>query len=468
MSSKQITLKGQIQNARSRMFRKCFIKRRMLGTGLYESDWVEISEDVVKWGSVKKEVDASKVNSFKFSNTNMTFSNRYGKYNPCDDDNSLWYGYGDQQRTLVKIQVGFIYEVLGADGIWTRAEIPSESLWDLAPWEIAKWDEGNLGVFHGIISGDIAITGDDQIKIPVAPLTEVFRLFAATRLTGWTASLTASGFIEMLRDQVDSVGNYIFRPFFGDTTTGFVINTTTSLYTNLNTSTAEDLQDATVWDVIEKMAEAENFVPYVSNEGVFNFVARDYNNSSSVYSFYGAGGFSTEFGQTLKKISWYGKRYTKYYSRVSVQFNQDDTTTSYAVQESTFRVSGDSSPWTLGERTLDVSNFWIPSVGAAEILSQQLFEEYSALRREIEFTTSLVPYLDLLNRVDITYDPTKPTANSLWDAYDWGNDLVPIGETELIWDGSVGDALKLLNKEFRLVSIDLNLDTGESKFIGRE
>ena len=467
MSNKLASLKGQIQNPRSKIFRKCFIKRRLLGTGLYETNWLDVSADVVKWGSVKKEVDASKVNSFKFSTVNLTFSNRFGKFNPADDENSIWYGYGDQQRTLVKIQVGFTYQQK-ENGIWSNLEMPQESIWDFSGWDIDEWDLSNYAVFNGIISGDIALNGEDQIKIPVAPLTEVFRLFSARRLTGWSSSLTASGFIAMLRDQVDSVGNYIFRPFFGDTSSGFVINTTTAIYSNLNTQTAADVIGATVWDVIEQLASAENFVPYASNEGYFNFTARDYLNSTSSYSFYGAGGFSSEYGQTLKKIGWYGKRYTKYYSRVSVKFNQDDTATSYAIEESTFRVSGDSSPWTLGERTLEVNNFWIPTLTSAETIAQELFDEYSALRYEVEFTTSLVPHLDLLDRVDITYDPTRPTANSLWDAYDWGDDLVPIGETELVWDSSGGDAIKLINKEFRLVSIEINLDTGESKFIGRE
>ena len=76
--NKLASLKGQIQNARSRIFRKCFIKRREQGTGLYEDEWVDITNDVVKWGNLKKEVDATKVNSFKFSTLNITLSNRFG------------------------------------------------------------------------------------------------------------------------------------------------------------------------------------------------------------------------------------------------------------------------------------------------------------------------------------------------------------------------------------------------------
>ncbi len=465
------TLNGQISNGRSKIFRRIFFKRRIQISGLYEDEWQEMTDDVIKWGSVKKEIDAAKVNSFKFSNTNLNFSNHDGKYNPADDENSFWYGYGDQQRTLVKLVVGFSYDQK-IDGIWYQADVPSESNWDGANWDIEgnNWDqEDSAGpiCFTGFISGDIPMKGTNEIMIPVVPLTEAFRLFSARRLTGWSDSLTASGFIELLRDQVDDDGEYIFRPFFQDTTTGFVFETTTANYSNLNTSTAQDVIDANVWDIIERLSTAENKVPYASKDGFFHFTSRDYGNTTPVFHFYGAGGYSSDYGQTIKKVNWFGKRFSKYYSRVQLRYRTEDTATSYVVHESTFRVAGDSSPWTLGERTLEIENVWIPTLTVAETIAEDLFDEYSALRNEIEFTTSLVPHLDILDRVQITYDPQRPSENSLWDLYNWEQ---AAGDTDgsLIFDAGGGDAIKLNAAEFRLISIEINLDTCECKFIGRE
>lgn len=466
------SINGQIANGRSKIFRRIYFKRRLLNSGLYEDDWQECTQDVIKWGSVKKEIDASKVNSFKFSNTSITFSNHSGRYNPCDDDNSMWYGYGDQQRTLVKVVVGFTYEFL-ENGIWNVSDVPSESLWDYANWDVEgnNWDQEDSGgpvCFTGFISGDIAVKGDNQVSIPMVPLTEAFRLFSARRLTGWSASLTASSFIEMLRDQVDGDGEYIFRPFFQDTTTGFVYETTTANFSNLNTATAADVIDSNVWEIIEKLAVAENKVPYASKDGFFHFTSRDYGNTTPVYHFYGAGGYSSDYGVTIKKVSWFGKRFSKYYSRVQLKYRDTDTATSYVVHESTFRVAGDSSPWTLGERTLEIENLWIPTSTVAETIAEDLFDEYSATRREIEFTTSLVPHLDILDRVQITYDPVPASPNSLWDLYNWGEDTTTAGTNDLIFDAGGGDAIRLNGAEFRLISIDINLDTCECKFIGRE
>lgn len=468
MSTKYQTLNGQIQNARSRVFRKLYIKRRMLGTGLYEDEWQEITEDVVKWGTIKKEIDAARLNVFKFSPITLSLSNQTGRYNPYEDENSIWHGYGDQQRTLVKINAGFIHQTL-QDGIWTNIELPGNSYWDEESyWDVDQhlWDSENI-VFVGFISGDINISGNNQVNVSVAPLTEAFRLFSARRLTGFTPSLTASNFIELLRDQQDASGQYIFRPFFGDTTTQWDINTTTAIYSNLNTSTAEDVFKSTAWDIIQKLAEAENKVPYVTTDGQFKFVGRD-SGTTTVFGFVGAGGFSSEYGTTIKNVTWYGKRYSKYYSRVQIQFRSEDTTSSFAIQESSYAVSGSSTPWTLGDRTLEMTNYWIPTSTVADTLALDIFNEYNALKYEIEFTTSFVPHLNLLDQVEVTYDTSPPSAQGTWDAYNWGDTTTAISPDDLLWDSSAGEALKMYQKQFKLISISINMDTAEVKFIGRE
>lgn len=462
-----LTLNGQIKNPRSKVYRRLFIKRRQLGTGLYEDNWQEITQDVIKWGTVRKEVDSTRANQFKFSNLNLVLNNEEGLYNPDTDENSLWYGYGDQQRTLIRVMAGFVYESPNDNGIWDRALIPYSALWDEASWDAeAYYDEESI-VYSGYISGDVNIVGNNQINIPVVPLTECFRQFSASRLTGYNNSLTASDFMTLLRDQQDTSGNYIFRPFFGDTTTNWEITTTTVEYTNLSTSTAEDLTNLTVWDVITRLAEAENHIPLVTTDGKFKFFPRN-DSTSTVYEFFGPGGFSSEYGRTIKKINWYGKRFSKYYSRVSVKYRDVDTSTSYEVAESNYQVSGASGPWTLGERTLQVQNYWIPTATTAEAIATDLFNEYSAIKFEIDFSTSFVPQLDVLDRVLITYDQSPITPNSLWDVYNWGDTTAAAEPEDLLWDDSGGDSIKLLDEEFKIISIDMNLDNCECKFIGRK
>jgi len=122
----------------------------------------------------------------------------------------------------------------------------------------------------------------------------------------------------------------------------------------------------------------------------------------------------------------------------------------------------------LGERTLEVNNIWIPTSTVAETIAESLFTEYSAIKNEIDFTTSFVPHLDVFDRVLITYDQSPITNNSLWDVYNWGDTTTAAEPYDLIWDDSAGDSIKLLDEEFKIISIDLNLDSLECKFIGRK
>lgn len=442
-------LYGQIKNGRSKVYRRLFIKRRQTN-GAYEDNWLDISDDVIKWGSIKKETDAAKINQFRFNAINVTMNNLEGKYNPYGDDNSLWYNYSDQQRTLVKIEAGFLYETK-TNGIWSRTEFPSSNI-----------------VFSGFIYGDINIKGTNQISIPIVPLQEVFRQFSSRRLTGFNNSLTASDFMYLLRDQQDDLGSYVFRPFFGNTSTGFEITATSIEYSNLDTSTAKDIIDTRVWDVIEKLAEAENYSPYVTRDGKFRFVPRD-TGTTSVFHFYGPGNYSSYYGRTIKAISFYGFRQSKYYSRVQVKWVDADTATSYEVSESNFRVLSTSTPWVYGEKTLEIENFWIPTATVAETIADDLFQEFSSAKKEIEFTTSFIPQLDIFDRVQITYDPVQATENGLWDVYNWADSTGATAfDDELIWDYSAGDAIRLNGAEFKLISIEINLDNLECKFVGRE
>jgi len=464
-----MSLLGEIRNPHSKVFRRCLIKRRESDTGLFESAWLDISDDVKKWGSYKVAIDSQYPNRFSFSNATLVFANDEGRYNPETEEPSLWYGYLSQQRTLVRIEAGFVSETLSASGIWDRDEVPNETQWDVDDWDedSSEWDTDGA-LFTGIISGDISLSNKNEVSFTVKPLTQVFLDYAARNLTGWTSTgMTASQFITMLRDQTDSLGNYVFRPFFGNTTTGWDISTTSNVFTTLNTSTAVGIIDSNVWDVIQKLAEAENFVPYVTRNGTFKFVSREENSDQIAFQFHGSGSFDTTYGTTIKSIDRFGKRLTKYYSRVEVKWREEDTSTSYEVAQSALEVSPQNNPWNLGERTLKVENIYIPTATVAATIALDLFNEYSSLKNEILFSTSFIPTLEILDRVSISYDSPATSRNTLWDQNDWAADTTSTS-TDLFWELPTGDAISLLDAEFKFLSIDVNLDRLETKFEARE
>lgn len=455
-----------IKRPESFVYRRAYIKRRSTVTGLYESDWTEITDDVKSWGKVTKQIDSETYNRFRFQTSAIRVTNDTGKYNDNDTDNSLWFGYMSPQRTLLKIETGFLRKYKTPSGIWANVESPN-SYWDASEFDVSYWDEPSIN-FVSLIQGDIFQSSNNEVVLPVKPLLQVFRDFPASYLTGYTSTgMTAQQFVEMVRDQQDVSGNYFFRPFFGDTTTNWNIATTTVNYTNLNTSTSEQINNLSVWDVIEKLAQAENFVAYIANDGVMNFVSRTANTSTSQYDYYGFGSDNREYGHTIKRIESYGKRVSKFYSRVSVQWNEADTITSYETYESTLAVAPGNLAWEYGARELKIENFWIPNSATANTIAQNIYADVGAIKRELKFKTTFIPHLEVLDRVSVTYDTAPQNQNSLWDVNDWAPD-VGGDSSHLIWDSVIGESIKLINEEYKILAITVDLDKLESTFEVRE
>lgn len=444
------TLLNQIKSPWSQVFRRAYVKRRLETTGLFETSWQEITSDVKKWGSVKAAVDAQKINRFTFSNLSIQVANNSGRYNPEDVENSLWYGYASRQRSLVKIEAGFLHATQSAAGIWTRTEFPTSST-----------------LFTGVISGDMFASEDNSIDLNIKPLVKIFEDFPAKNLTGFTSTgITASQFVAMLRDQTDGSSNYVFRPFFGDTTTYWQIASTTQVYGDLNTSTADEVLDKNCWQILQILSESENKIPYVKRDGTFVFGDRTAT-ATADFQFYGAGSFNTEYGHTIKKISKYGKKISDYYSRVQVRWHKDDTHTSFSIVEATLSVSGTNDPWNTGHRTFELENFYIATSTVALTIAQQIYDNFSSVKNHIEFTTTFVPHLELLSRIEVTFDTADRNPQSLWDYAYW--DTSPSANIpSLYWDDSGGDSINLNASPFMALSVEVDLDKLECRFTGRQ
>lgn len=404
------SINEMIRRPHARLFRRAYIKRRLASSGQYEDTWQEITDDVKSWGTIKTTVDITQYNKFKFSGFRIKVANSQGKFNSENIESSFWSGYSSPQRSLVRIEVGYLDQSLAADGTYTNTEYPQ--------------DGGTAAsAFVGVIVGDMPTSDKNEVILPVQPLTEVFRQYPAQNLSGYTSTgLTAQQFLENVRDHQDGNGDYVFRPFFGDTTTGFNIASTTVQYGDLNTSGAENVIDANVWEIIEGLSQAETKVPYVSKDGVFNFVDRVSTQSVSTYDFYGAGFHDRTNGHNVKNISKYGFKYSKFYSRVQVKFEEAETTSSYSVFESSLTVATNSLPWLYGHKTINIENLWIPTDTAAQTIAESVYNQVSNLKEEIAFTAPLIPQLEIFDRISVSYDTNYTAPESLWDANNWALD----------------------------------------------
>lgn len=439
------SIEREIKRPHGRVFRRLYMKRRLATTGLFETDWVEITEDVKSWGSINSSIDFERQGKLAFSGLDIVVQNTEGLYNPEDNVNSYWYGYASQQRTLIKVECGFYFQWKGTDGRWVNEELPDDPT-----------------VFVGILSGNTSVSDQNEVVLPIQPLSQVFRDLPASYLTGFTSTgITASKFMEILRDQTDGAGSLVFRPFFNDTTTHWEITQTSVVYSNLNTSSAVDLAQIDCWTAIETLAQSENYIAYITPTGKFRWVPKTVG-ASATFQFFGVGiSPNTEWGHTIKRIFRYGKKLTNFYSRVAVKFINADTNTSFAVTALAFAVSGSNTAWNLGLRTYSIENFWIPNTATAQSVAGAVFSDVSSLDEEINFSTSLIPHLNLLDRVLLNYDASDfSTIRGYWDFSAW--------DTELTWDEARGDAIILNNEPFKILSITINLDNLETRFVARQ
>ncbi len=436
-------INSMIRSSIQQVYRRAYIKRRDATTGLFESTWYEITRYVKSWGSYSQELDYQRLGTINIGGTNLVVSNVEGKFNPSNVDSSLWYGYADQQRTQVKIDAGFIHQTLASSGVWINTEYPGTSL------------------FTGIISGDIISGTKGQISLPIKDRSQIFKDFPAKLLLDFTTTgQTSSRFVTaQLRDQTAGTGSYVFRPFFDDTTSSWAITATTTDYTNLATSTATRISSKSVWEVIEDLATCELFYPTITKTGVFTWGPKTVG-ASSVFTFNGVGAsIDTTYGTTIKDVARYGKKTSNYYSRVVVRFDASDTITSYCETSTAIAISGTNNPWNLGYRTFDFTNVWLPGSTTAAAVASALLTELSANTEEIEFTATLVPHVNVLDKITVSYDPTPFESSSVWDLNDW--------DTQLTWSSGAGDAVVLNNASFKVLSVEVDLDALETRIVGK-
>lgn len=447
------TLIGEIKKNHNRIFRRLFVKRRLATTGLFEADWQDISIDVKRWGSITSKLDAERQNRLRFSRANITVANDEGKYNPESNDASFWFGYASQQRSLMKIEAGYIHQTLASSGLWINTEFPTSS----------------STVFSGVLQGDLPITDKDDITLKLYPLTQIFRDFPSRRLDDYTSTgMTASDFIEMVRDHT-SGGNYVFRPFFGDTTSNWDIQTTTSNYVDLSTQTAVDVRDSNVWHVMEKLAEAENYFIFVTPGGVLKFRGKSDITTATSYEFHGAGSSNRTYGHNMLAIQQFGFRQSKYYARVELKWRQENTETSYIFKEADFTIAADNSAWNLGFRTFKMENLWLADTATAQATADTVFDEVSSEKNEIKFTASFVPQLTLTDRVSLTYNSNPVVVSSYWDIADWADtDGAADLASDLIWDRFASSAISLEGAEYKSLQITHDLDKLKTIFTAKE
>jgi hypothetical protein len=380
-----MTIEAEIKKASPVGFRRLYIKRRQTD-GEYESDWQEIDAKYIKkYGNVDFGIDDIKVNFYKYSGLQFTVQNTDGFFSDENDNKSLWYGYLNRYRSLIKLEGG--YEA--SDG----TEYPTDP-----------------SLFIGIMDESMVYKEDNLINYNCNHISRIFEEFPASNVTGIGSTQTAKNVIEKIRDHTDSNGTALFQKYI--TSGGWNI---TSSSNNYNMATTGSLEGISCWELIKKLAEAENHIAYIDRLGDFYFTQKT-SGATPVYHFSGIGEDHPTHGVNIIGKITVDENVKQVYNRILITY---DTTSTNLIKQETWNWGDSSSSFRFGVRTYEYENEWMGATTASN-LADSLFDYYSEPKKLTKFDSKFVPQLDIYDYVTLTYKTVSKTGDYLWNEVNWG------------------------------------------------
>lgn len=420
-----MTIESEIKKSSPEVFRRLYIKRRQTD-GEYETDWQEIDEKYIKkYGSVTFGIDDIKINFYKYSGLQFTVQNIDGYFSDENDNKSLWYGYLNRYRSLIKLEAGYT----ASDG----TEYPTDP-----------------SLFIGIMDEAMVYKEDNLINYNCNHITRIFEEFPAVGVTGIGAEQTAKSIIEKIRDYQDGNGVSVFQKYI--TSGGWNITSSSDTYDLVTSGTLEGLS---CWELIKKLAEAENQISYIDRLGDFYFIEKT-SGASEVYHFSGVGEDPppTYGVNIIGKLS-VDENVKQVYNRILISYGDPSTN---LVNEETWNWADSSSSFRFGVRTYEYENEWI-GITTASNLASSLFQAYSEPKKLVKFNAKFVPQLDIYDYVTLTYNTVTKVGGDYWDDVDWGGGF---------WGKRSGFNINENNTDYYLEQIKHNLDNFTTSLVLKE
>lgn len=409
-----------IKRNKMKVFRRMYVRRRMSSTGNYEAAWVRIPDAYIKqWGTVTISLEDIKPNFIKYGALTMNVVNNDGYFSTRDQNDSIFYGTLGLNKTLVKIEAGYI----DTDG----TEYPASP-----------------SIFVGVISEeDTKYKYNNEVQLKVNHISKIFEEFPANDVAGLGSTQTASDLIGKIRDHVDGAAVAIFQKYIS--LTAWNITATSNTF-NLASSTS--LQNITTWKFMQKLSEAENYTMYVDNQAQFWFKEKSAVAASITYHFSGVGDADRTWGHNIMQNIEIDSGLDTVYNRVRIKYASEDTTSSYYTKKETWNWGDSSSSYRFGIRTYEYENTWLSPTTAAAIATT-IYNEYAEPKERVTIDAKFVPQLDVMDRVSLTYQSNVTKGGDLWGFFTWD-----VG----IWGGNVAYNINITNSEYKVIDIKHNLD----------
>jgi len=412
-------LADMIKRGCCQVWRRVWIKR-LTATG-YESNWYEITQYVVSYGTARKSYgDVALLGQPTIDGMTITLNNGERRFNPPSDYDSLFYGYKSRYRTKFKIQAGIVED----DGDNLGESVASDCF-----------------NFYGILYSDPVNSDQGTIEIQIASMLKVFENYPAYGVA--VTSATTAGMVDRLVKLTKS-GTRIFDQYFEGSTDAdrYNINDGGQSVTTLpNPSVRED---DTIWKKFGDYATIDNFFANINYQGNFTFELKTL--SSSVRWVFNGPGFNDEdYGQTIISVSSEVDGFSNAWGRVAIEY-QDST---FSVSSASW-VPGDGSPQDLyGDRTFSASFYDLDASSAATVAAR-IRTDYQLPKREWTLQSVFIPNLEVGDTVTINYIGQISVQNPFILG------VSKLGGTDLL--GRRLNSINLIGITARIASMEIDLD----------
>lgn len=422
-----MSITTEIKKNSAKAFRRIYLRRRTAAD--YEADWTQIPSKYIRnYGSLEYGIEDIKINFFNFSGYTFKVDNVDGYFSDIDDDRSFFYTAATIPRTMVKVEAGYEAD----DG----TEYPTNST-----------------MFIGLLGGDSNYTENNLMDFQSDPLSKVFEEFNVNRITNMNGNYTASEIMVKIRDYQDGNAVSVFQKYIS--LGAWNITTTTDTYA-LSTNTT--LEDINCWELMTKLAEAEDMIVYIDRTGDFYFREKYPANTTVAFHFSGIGDTDKTYGHNLMKGISKRKRYSKVYNRIRIKNNKADTTTSWYELAEDWDWADSTSSFLYGVKTYEVENDFIPTATVATI-AQNIYTTYVNPKEEVRATSKFVPHLSPNDVVSLTYRTKSIMGGDLWGHFLWGKGL---------FGTRSGYNINIENETFKIIKLNHNIEKFYSQIDMRE
>ena len=440
------SLKALLRRSVTHVIRRVSIKR-LKTDGTYETEWLDVSNYVVKYGRIVKSFgDSVFLGNMQIEGNTVVLDNTYRKFNDENDERSLFKGFSTRYRTKFKTEVFFFdfepqdpfvlgVSLLGAgalNSLYPGVEVPAFT-------------------FYGVSYGSPSVSGDGNISFNVAAMIKVFQNYASSGIDG-SGSPTTQQLLERLVTKTQN-GVRIFDHFFegNNDAERYKLNESGAAVTSISEPLV--LQSQTVFNKMVDYSIVDDFFFDVDQSGAFVWKTKS-TSSEPVWEFHGAGSINNDYGINIVSIDSERDGLENFWSKIAIEYS-----------ESTFATA--SISWTPGD--LSVTDRYGERIfstqlvelteSEASIVAATLLNRYSSLKKEWEITTIFIPHLEVRDVVLINWIGEPIVA----DPFILGASKLGTG----VLSNYLG-SISIINQRAKIIRMEHDCDGLVSKFTLRE